>query len=152
MKKITLLLLFLLFLGVSVSAQKSIDGKLILDKKENKDFVLRNTKVILVTKTKTDSTSINEDLSFSFANIESDSASIYLKSPVLSPDAVTKFELRKRKPTRLKLNYEAIHRFSTTDNMVRNNKSDEQRFVEFSNALFLIKTIAEVFFIIKLIR
>jgi len=144
------LILLLLFACSICHAQKSIKGTLALKESDNKDFILRNTKVMLVTKTGVDSTAINEDLTFSFENIQSDSATIYLKSPILSPNAVTKFSLRKRKPTKLKLNYETIHDFSS--NGYAQTKSKEEQFADFNNTMTAIKLIADIFIAISLLH
>lgn len=139
----------LLFACSICTAQKSIKGTLSLKKTDNKDFILRNTKVMLVTKNGVDSTAINNDLSFSFDNVQNDSATIYLKSPVLSPNATTKFALRKNKPTRLKLNYDAIHHYS--DRYAQREKSEDQ-FVKFNNTMVAIKLIADIFMAISLLH
>ncbi|RZJ31416.1 MAG: hypothetical protein EOO48_02140 [Flavobacterium sp.] len=136
------LLIFILLLSTAAFAQKSINGRLILGKADDKAFVLRNTKVMLVSGTKTDSTAIADDLTFTFNDIPADTAMIYLKSPLLSPKAVTKLHLRKRKPTKLRLDYDAIHNFSTR---AEPGEPDEDDFAKFSAAMQLLQTVVVLF-------
>lgn len=140
------LLFILLLVAATCFAQKSVEGKLTLRKSDDKEFILRNTKVMLVHGTKTDSVAIAGDLTFHFAEIESDSATIYLKSPVLSPNAATKFELRKHKPTKLKLDYHAIHSFTTAGEKAQKEHND---FLRFNNAMIGLQLLGNLFVLIS---
>lgn len=132
-------LFFLLLLITSIgSAQPNIVGRLTIGKTDNKEFILRNTQVMLITPVKTDSATIAKDLTFSFDGVETDSATIYLKSPVVSPNAVIKLKLRARKPTKLTINYAAMHDYPSDEPQ----KSDR----DFAgNFLTLLQALAIVF-------
>ena len=145
-----LLLFVLIATAMTGYAQKSISGTLILAKNDDKDFVLRNTTIMLVSKDRVDSTMINTDLSFSFGDIDSDSVTLFLKSPVVSPNAVATFELRKKKPTKIKLHYDRMHRFSDGD--IIRDQEREERFVELNNVLNVMKAVADIAIAVSLIR
>ena len=115
---------------------------LVLGKADDKEFILRNTQVMYRSGSTIDSTKIADDLTFNFKNIKDDSAAIFLKSPVLSPKAVIKFRLRKNKPTRIKIDYPAIHNFSIHPESIKNDHDD---FAHFSSVMTLLETFVILF-------
>lgn len=144
-------MLIVLLTATLCPAQRSINGILVLKENENKDFILRNTQVMLVTKDRIDSAAIKGDLSFSFSNIQDKSATIYLKSPVLSPKAVTTFKLRKNKPTTLKLNYAVIKYYSeNAGNPEYKRRDDDEDFAEVTGAFYVLQAIANIFVVLAI--
>ncbi len=71
-KKVKLLLFFLMSFSLSHSQTGKITGKLNLLDFENKDFVLNYVYIILTSKNIKDSVKLNEDFSFHFNNLPSD--------------------------------------------------------------------------------
>lgn len=70
--KLRLLLFFLISFSLGYSQTGKITGKLNLLDIENKDFVLDNMYLLLISKNIRDSVKLNNDLSFHFNNLPSD--------------------------------------------------------------------------------
>lgn len=73
---------FLVLLNILIGHSQNngkINGKLLLTDIENKELVIKNTYIILKSKTKTDSVKVDENLSFTFDNLKADSLKIYTK-------------------------------------------------------------------------
>jgi hypothetical protein len=110
MKQIYFFVLALLFTAALV-AQPAVRGRVTLySPTHDRDFIVRHTKVILVTKTSRDTVAINDKLEFEFSNPAPGKAFLYLSSPVLPSHTEYKFRIRKRKPTSVALQYD---RFQT---------------------------------------
>ena len=125
--------LVLLFCGL-VGAQPSVKGKLgLMSAAHDRDYILRNTKVILLTKGARDTTTINERLEFEFANATPGPAFIYLSSPVLPKHTEYKFRVRKNKPTKVSIEYA---RFQTQMGYA---KSPEEREADLATGFFIAR-------------
>jgi hypothetical protein len=135
--------LILLF-TVGVIAQPSVRGKLALQAPlHDRDFIVRHTKVILVTKTSRDTVAINDKLEFEFPKANSGTAYLYLSSPVLPSDTQYKFRVKKHKPTSVSVVYD---RFQAVREV--NVKSAEDREDDFEKGLFIARLATDLFIFI----
>ncbi len=148
-KKSSFIIALILFGIAFTNAQKSIAGKIVLSKNDDKAFVVRNTKVMLRNGEKLDSTAVNEDLTFAFAGIDAKSVVLYLKSPIISPHAVTKVNLKKNKPTKVSLDYEDLHELTLNHGRQNRERDDDEDFEHVAAALIILRTIADIIFIFR---
>ena len=119
---------------MSVTAQPSVKGKLgLMSAAHDRDYILRNTKVILLTKGSRDTTTINERLEFEFPNANPGPAFLYLSSPVLPAHTEYQFRVKKNKPTKVAVEYA---RFQT---QIANAKSPEEREADLMTGLFIAR-------------
>lgn len=115
--------LVLLLMGVALSAQPTVRGKITLKSPaHDRDFIVRHTKVVLLTKNSRDTVSINDRLEFEFPTATAGTGFLYLSSPVLPRNTEYKFRVKKRKPTSVSLEYD---RFQAEP--ARSMKSPEER-------------------------
>jgi len=135
--------LVLLFTACAV-AQPSVKGKLgLMSASHDRDYILRNTKVILLTKGARDTTSINERLEFEFPKANPGPAYIYLSSPVLPTHTEYKFRVKKNKPTKVALEYA---RFQT---QMANAKSPEEREADLMTGLLIARLAVDLMIFIQ---
>jgi len=124
----------LLLVGATLCAQPSVKGKLgLMSAAHDRDYILRNTKVILLTKGARDTASVNERLEFEFANVNPGPAFLYLSSPVLPKHTEYKFRIRKSKPTKVAIEYA---RFQTQTGYA---KSPEEREADLATGFFIAR-------------
>jgi hypothetical protein len=90
---------------VSCNAQTSVKGNLVLPIGQDKEFIIRTTKVVLIASKERDTVAINDDLTFNFENTAHGKGYLYLVSPTLPGYTEYKFRIRKNKPTVVALQY-----------------------------------------------
>lgn len=124
--------------AVTAMAQ-SVQGKLNLGPRaHDRDFIVRNTKVVLLTKTSRDTVGVNDRLEFSFPNAGAGTAFLYLSSPVLPSHTEYKFRVKKHKPTTVSLEYD---RFAQTPRRI---KTPEEREDDLVKGLFIARLAADI--------
>lgn len=105
-KKYIAIAFLLLNLFASYGQNKGkIIGKLILKDLENKESVIKNTYVILKSKTQIDSVKIDENLNFTFENLKSDTLRIFLSPRSYPVNKFFKFYLKDGEVKNLELPY-----------------------------------------------
>jgi len=128
----------------TLAAQPSVKGKLgLMNAAHDRDYILRNTKVILLTKTSRDTATINERLEFEFPHANAGTGYLYLASPVLPSHTEYKFRIKKHKPTKVSIEY---GRFQT---QMVNAKSPDEREKDFDTALFITRLAIDLAVIIQ---
>lgn len=102
------LYVFLLLMACAgLTAQPTVRGKITLKSpSHDRDFIVRNTKVVLLTKTSRDTVSLNDKLEFEFPEAKAGTAFLYLSSPVLPRNTEYKFRVKKNKPTAVSIQYD----------------------------------------------
>lgn len=98
------ILLFNLFTFYGQNKGK-INGKLILKDLENKESVIKNTYVILKSKTQIDSVKVDKNLNFTFENLKSDSLRIFISPRSYPVNKFYKFYLKDGEVKDLELSY-----------------------------------------------
>ena len=121
MKKFYVLAFLLVCVGLF--AQPTVRGKITLKSPaHDRDFIVRHTKVVLLTKSSRDTVSINDKLEFEFPEAKAGTAFLYLSSPVLPRNTEYKFRVKKNRPTAVSLEYDRFQAEPT-----KRMKSPEER-------------------------
>ena len=141
--KTSYFILGLFFSVSSLFAQSAVQGKLVLKPSHKQDFIARNTRVILQTKTACDTVTVNDSLVFFFPKAESGRAYLYLDSPILTDHVKYKFHIRKNKPTEVSLRYE---KFETP--MIDKVISPEEREAFVEAGLAMLRLTADLLIIL----
>lgn len=127
--------LLVLFFASGLVAQPSVRGKVTLHAPlHDRDFIVRHTKVILVTNTARDTAAINDRLEFEFPEADPGAAFLYLSSPVLPSRTEYKFRIKKNKPTSVSLQYDRFQEARAPQ-----MKSAEDREEDFERGLFIAR-------------
>jgi hypothetical protein len=136
--------LVVLLAYASLSAQPKVSGKLVDLAGDNAEFVSRNTKVVLLTKTTRDTVSVNEKLAFEFPKAEAGTAYLYLVSPVVPRNVDYKFRVKKNKPTEIALKYDRFRHPPQPD-----EKTPEERQEELMTGLFIARVAIDLIFLLR---
>ena len=128
-----------------IVAQPAVRGTVTLHSPaHDRDFIVRHTKVILLTKTSRDTVSINDKLQFEFTNATPGKGLLYLSSPVLPANTQYKFRIKKHKPTSVSLQYD---RFQAA--AARRIKTDEEIEEDFAKGLFIARLATDLLLFIN---
>lgn len=119
--KTKLLILLFFLINFLVFSQTTINGKLILKNPSHKEFALKNTKVFLKNNfrsdIKIDSTTIDENFSFSFKDITKDSVSLSIEPRNYPINTSYILRLKDKKNIDLEIPYAPICDYSKTDSI-----------------------------------
>ncbi|MGH2667121.1 hypothetical protein [Flavobacterium sp.] len=104
-KYITIAFLLLNLFSFYGQDKAKINGKLILKDLDNKESVVKNTYIILKSKTQIDSVKVDENLSFTFENLKSDTLRIFISPKSYPVNKFYKFYLKEGEIKKLELPY-----------------------------------------------
>jgi len=130
--------------GLSLAAQPKVSGRLTDLYGDNAEFVSRNTKVVLMTKSSRDTVSVDDKLTFTFPKAEAGTAYLYLVSPVVPRNVEYKFRVRKNKPTEVSLKYSRFRNPPQQD-----TKTPEERQEELMTGLFIARVAIDLIFLLR---
>lgn len=140
-------LYFFLLIAASAMAQPSVKGRITLHSPaHDRDYIVRNTKVVLLTKASRDTVAINDRLEFEFPAAAPGTGFLYLSSPVLPHHTEYKFRIKKKKPTSVSLEYDKFQTQPT-----QRMKTPEEREHDLDKGLFFARLAVDVAILIHAI-
>ncbi|CAM4114173.1 MULTISPECIES: hypothetical protein [Flavobacterium] len=119
MKKIIILFLITIlnsFFGFCQTGE--IHGKLILEDLENYQVVLKNTMIILKSKTRNDTIKVDKNLEFKFKNLSTDTLNVFILPRNYPTNTYYRVNLKEGEIQKLELKYSSVCPYSKTQNTI----------------------------------